>query len=190
MNYSIASLLLALVATTAIAGSCPVTGDARNQAEAALNTLKNRPATIKTGVLLPVTNFTCIGDDTNRFDSATIATVTGYVTRVIPGGIESCNCHAADIPSRDTHIYIARDAKHTDQQQCMIAEVTPRTRQAGWSTAELKALVGKTVTFTGYLFFDAEHKQNAVNTNPSNKNDWRATAWEIHPVTGIHVGAR
>jgi hypothetical protein len=101
------------------------------------------------------------------------------------------NCGTKVIQYRDTHIFIGRtaDAKKT---ACVIAEVTPRWRTAmadsdDWSTAALKKLKGKRVTFTGWIFVDAEHKQNAVNTNPKGTTLWRGTVVEVHPVTAIAV---
>jgi hypothetical protein len=37
------------------------------------------------------------------------------------------------------------------------------------------------------MFFDDEHDDEAQNTAPNSTNKWRATAWEIHPVTTIQV---
>ncbi len=189
-------ITLLVICGVALAGDCPLPGDAKNETASQLNILKNRdiehlpPASNDISLALMLAP----GDDTARFDSGKVETITGYVMRVIPGGIESCNCHAKDLPHRDTHIYIALDAQHAKPSQCVIAEVTPRGRATAaargedWSTATLKAtLTGRMVTFTGYMLFDSEHKQNAVNTNPGNKRDWRATVWEIHPISGISV---
>ena len=35
--------------------------------------------------------------------------------------------------------------------------------------------------------FDTVHGDEAENTNPGGANNWRATAWEIHPVTSIKI---
>ena len=37
---------------------------------------------------------------------------------------------------------------------------------------------------------DGEHADEAENTRPGRARNWRATAWEVHPVTGIEVTAR
>jgi hypothetical protein len=34
---------------------------------------------------------------------------------------------------------------------------------------------------------DAEHKRDSENTAPERAANWRATAWEIHPVTSIEL---
>jgi hypothetical protein len=76
----------------------------------------------------------------------------------------------------------------------VIVEVTPpmrdraRARGVDWSVDALRAkLVGRHVRFTGWLLFDSEHADEAENTNPGGRDNWRATAWEIHPVTDIVV---
>jgi hypothetical protein len=57
-----------------------------------------------------------------------------------------------------------------------------------WSTKALRSkLLGRWVTFTGWMLFDEEHASQAENTNPGRPRNWRATAWEIHPVTQIVV---
>jgi hypothetical protein len=187
-------LVLLCMASVLVAAPCPIQGDGKG-AVALLNALKNRDPRVATNAkALALQSMLAPGDDTNRFDASKIASITGYVIRVIPGGIESCNCHAQDTPHRDTHIYVVADAKHANPSQCVIVEVTPRSRNwaatsgKDWSTATLnKTLVGHTVTFTGFLLFDSEHKQNAINTSPNNKHDWRATAWEVHPTIGIKI---
>jgi hypothetical protein len=37
------------------------------------------------------------------------------------------------------------------------------------------------------LFFDGEHEHQAENTEPDGDRNWRATAWEIHPITSLEV---
>jgi hypothetical protein len=37
--------------------------------------------------------------------------------------------------------------------------------------------------------FDVEHQNASENTAPGRERNWRATAWEIHPITSIEVGA-
>jgi hypothetical protein len=43
---------------------------------------------------------------------------------------------------------------------------------------------------TGWLLFDAEHANAAANTAPGRPRDWRATAWEVHPITSLEVVPR
>ena len=59
---------------------------------------------------------------------------------------------------------------------------------SGWSEQTLQAqLVGRWCEFEGWLYFDAGHDEESENIAPDNPENWRATAWEIHPVTKITV---
>jgi len=75
----------------------------------------------------------------------------------------------------------------------MIVEVTPRLRATAaargldWSTQALQALKGHRVKIKGWMLFDFEHVDESENTAPNKRDNWRVTAWEIHPVTGITV---
>jgi len=129
------------------------------------------------------------GNDRDRWNSKMAASVVGYVAKVSVGGIETVNCHAKDAAHRDTHIDLVvskKDAKN--KRKHVVVEVTPqfRPRHSDWTTAKLrKTLLGRCVRITGWMLFDAEHANASVNTAPSNRKDWRATAWEVHPITDI-----
>jgi len=76
----------------------------------------------------------------------------------------------------------------------LIVEVTPwwrrhaASRGSNWSTDSLRlSLRGRWVRVTGWLLFDDEHQRQAENTTPGRVGNWRATAWELHPVTGVEV---
>jgi hypothetical protein len=57
-----------------------------------------------------------------------------------------------------------------------------------WSERTLQAqLVDHWCEFEGWLFFDLGHAEESENTAAHNPNNWRATAWELHPVTKITV---
>jgi hypothetical protein len=187
------------VAQPATGQTCPSTGDARNPEARQLNLLKNRDTAptqeqIDGGVTLDA--MLAPGDDLDRFDENRGATIQGTVVRVLPGGIESVNCHARDLAHRDTHIELALSptAVPTDR---VIVEVTPFWRQMmarrgiDWSTPRLNVnLVGRKVVVTGWLMFDREHITGSRNTSPGDPRNWRATAWEIHPITEIRVKSR
>jgi hypothetical protein len=175
--------------------TCPLEGDAKQPLARELNPYKNRdeappaekinPAATLSAVLAP-------DADLDRWSRDQAATFEGNVVGVKVGGIESVNCHAKDLPHRDTHIELALNAGAPETQR-VIVEVTPRWREkmaviADWSTAALKKqLLGKRVRITGWLFDDLEHKAEAENSNPGGARNWRATVWEIHPITGITV---
>jgi len=59
-----------------------------------------------------------------------------------------------------------------------------------WSSAALKKeMQGQMVTIQGRLFYDEIHEGESFATDPLDdaENNWRGTAWEIHPVTSIEV---
>lgn len=177
--------------------NCPVTGDAKIEKAKQVNVLKRRmtvpaPADIDRNATLEAV--LAPGDDTNRWSQNKGATFEGYVAGVLEGGSESVNCHTHGEAYRDTHIELALTPNETDKSKYVVVEVTPQVRQrestAGtdWSTGTLKnELVGHKVKITGWLLFDAEHVGNATNTKPDGTNIWRATVWEIHPITSIEV---
>lgn len=186
--WAVALLALAVLACKVFGDDlCPPQGDAKSARVAALDVLKNRedmltpinPEITLQAILAP-------GDDTNRFSTDSAAQITGYIAEVKPGGYESCNCHAKDLAHRDTHIAIVADPKDFgNPRRYVIVEVTPRTRHPGIDQASLKKLMHQKVTVTGLIFFDEEHVQNAENTNPGGKANWRATVVEFHPAFSI-----
>lgn len=57
-----------------------------------------------------------------------------------------------------------------------------------WSTDIVKAKIRhKWIRVRGWLLFDVEHIQNADHTNHGGKKIWRATVWEVHPITSIQL---
>jgi hypothetical protein len=84
-----------------------------------------------------------------------------------------------------------------DGSKRVIVEVTPRWREImkkkgiDWTTSALrKTLLGRWVKVKGWMLFDFEHKDEAENTKLGRARNWRATAWEIHPVTSIEIVKR
>ena len=51
----------------------------------------------------------------------------------------------------------------------------------------LDALEGQCAEFTSWMFWDAYHDDEAENTAPGRPENWRATAWEIHPITAMNT---
>jgi hypothetical protein len=167
--------------------NCPSIGDSKETSVWILDTLKNRtvaPASVNPEITLQ--SILASGDDSSRFDQIVGATITGYVVAVKRGGLESCNCHSKI--NRDWHIELGAtpDAKPTER---VIVEITPRfpvvCDPGGFQIGNPRELIGHRVQVTGWMFFDEEHKQNARNTNPKGTDLWRATCWEIHPVSAI-----
>ncbi len=197
--------LLAALAAPAPLGAqevyhgCGMAGSATAARAQALNRLKNRytepaPQEIDTGATLAA--LLRPGDDRGRWSEQRGATITGYVRAAKPGGFETSNCLAVGRQWRDTHIELVLDPMDGTSLP-VIVEVTPRWRAMmaakgiHWSSATLhKSIVGRWVRVTGWLMFDSEHAAAAENTAPGRARDWRATAWEVHPITAMEVVPR
>jgi hypothetical protein len=176
---------------------CGPTGTSSGQARQDLDRHKNRfipptPAQMDPSVTLYM--MLQPGDDVSRFDEEKGARLIGYVVDVREGGIESCNCRAKDPVDRDTHIELAL-SRGAGSAGVMVVKVTPRFRArvkaqgVDWSTGTLRRLKGQFAEVTGWLLFDMPHINEAENTNPGGSKNWRATCWEIHPVTSLKVVA-
>lgn len=176
---------------------CGLEGDAKRADIRELNTQKNRydiPDSNAIDRTVTLAAMLAPGNDINRFTAGRAVEITGYVSDVKIGGYESCNCHASDPQYRDTHIELVAEGSDSGSKQCVIVEVTPRmrnmmaTKGIDWSTPSLKNTIqGHYITVRGWLLFDEEHRKQATNTAPRNLADWRATCWEIHPITSITI---
>jgi hypothetical protein len=76
----------------------------------------------------------------------------------------------------DVHLVLAAKAGETSTLSWVIAEVPPKwqAKSPTMSVKSLRAMVGKQVKVTGWLFYDAEPVA-----------DPRGTLWELHPVTSV-----
>ena len=187
-------LLVAAALLFSAPPNCPVSGFALTPRKRALLRLKNRdaeptPADFDARVSLAA--LVAPGDDRARWDEGRAARVEGYVVEVRPGAVEAANCFS--LAERDTHIHVAARAG-APAREGVIVEVTPRTRRAAaargldWSQEGLRrALTGRRCRFEGWLLYDREHDREAEHTAPGRAGNWRATAWEVHPVTRIEV---
>jgi hypothetical protein len=173
---------------------CGPEGKANSEGMKDLNRHKNRwsiPEESDIDAEVSLAAMLAPGKDVGRFDQEKAAKVQGYVIDVKMGGKETCNCGADQPDLRDTHIELALAAGAPEIQR-VIVEVTPRLRMlmnmngTDWTTDTLKnSYKDKWVEVTGWLTFDTAHIKQAENTNPGHKGNWRATCWEIHPVTNI-----
>lgn len=190
-------VLLLVLQLAVVAGpfdGCAAVGDNLiNPRTMALDILKNRataPASINPAVTLEA--LLQPHDDRKRWHDTDGATIEGIVRHVGAGGLETSNCHKSDVAHKDTHIDIEL-TKGLPAHRSIVVEVTPRWRAAmkaagvDWSTAALsRTLTGKRVRVTGWLMLDIEHVSQSDNTHLGAGN-WRASAWELHPVTDIKV---
>jgi hypothetical protein len=121
---------------------------------------------------------------------------------------ESCNCNTAVKALCDAHIEVIMDpdADHRKGHGVVVVEVTERSRRLAsmglldahnnigrdWSSTTLHdKIVNKWVRFSGWLFYDEDHINQAWVIDPEDTigvdNNFRETAWEVHPVMGIEV---
>ncbi|MDE1878025.1 MAG: hypothetical protein KGI07_05775 [Thaumarchaeota archaeon] len=155
--------------------------------------LKNRsqaptPAQVDKGITLaklvaPSQN------DSNKWSETKGATISGYLVDAHYGKKESCNCDSNNPNMMDIHVELVTDPAYAkDKSKRFVAELTrnfPNLRK--WTPDTLKPYFGKSITVTGWMFFDPDHKNDAENTSPGGPHNWRATSWEIHPITSISM---
>jgi len=186
----IAGLIVAVlvVAWIIVARNCPNAGLALTNNQATLHRLKNRttiPAETDFDLNASLDALLQPGDDRERWSNTRAARIQGHVIDVEYARPEATNCF--NLCRRDIHILLARQAGAAKNQH-VVVEVTPRFQNEVWSEKNLQTkLVGHWVEFEGWLYFDVDHADQAENTAAGNPSNWRATAWEIHPVTRIAV---
>lgn len=144
---------------------CPPQGDAKDAGHAALNRLKNRSSAPARLATIPFASFINLVLGSS---SGVGVSLDGWVIKTKRSGLESCNCH--DPKLRDVHIYLGPRAGAA-LSECVIVEITPR-----WQAKVKTPATGAHVRVQGWAFYDFQHEKGAEK--------WRATAWEIHPVTG------
>jgi hypothetical protein len=194
-------LLLAAVSATLraqAAGACPPQGDATRPKIQQLNQLRARleePSdddyddTADAGALIEP------GDDSLRWQNDTAVEITAYVLDVRDGGATSANCHSADPAHHDTILDLSPGASVSDTSHRIIAVITPQWRRLmaknriDWTTRSIRAkYLQQYVKVRGWLLFNSEAAARSLNTAPlAGAGITRATAWEIHPVTGIEL---
>ena len=186
---------------------CKACGTALGVKGRRLNVLKNRSGQVNSPSQITVEQ---IRDPANTsvFKPEQQVWVVGYVAGVDKGGFqETCNCERKDL--RDIHINIvAHPSEANDKTKYVVVEITPRWQpkfnldDRNYNTMFLKVrqqLKGKWVRFEGWMLYDESHEKEAKTTAPHHvptcKDDgtdpdlcvWRATPWEVHPVTKYTV---
>jgi len=182
------SVAMLVVVWIVLARNCPDSGIALTARARYLHGLKNRtsiPQAADFDSRVTLDALLQSGDDTGRWSSDRAARVQGQVIDVGYARPEATNCYSPW--RRDIHILIANHNGATKTEQ-VVLEVTPNVRKSDWFAQTLQAqLVGYWCEFEGWLYFDAGHAEESENVHPQRPGNWRATAWEIHPVTKITV---
>ncbi len=187
-------VLLLLTSWIVLALNCPSVGIALTTKARQLHRLKNRTALPQAADFDPNVTLDALlqpGDDRNRWSTDRAGRIQGEVIDVAYAGTEATNCF--NPCRRDIHIHIAKQ-KGAGKNEHFVLEVTPKfrdwatTQGIDWSEETLHGqLVGHWVEFEGWLYFDVGHAEESENTAPRNPENWRGTAWEIHPITKITV---
>ena len=181
-------LIVLIVVWIVLALNCPSAGIALTARARDLHRLKNRislPATADFDSTVTLDALLQPGDDTTRWSNNRAARIQGEVIDVAYARPEATNCFSPC--RRDIHIVLAA-RKGAAKTEGVVVEVTPNFQTAGWSEETLQAqLVGHWCEFEGWLYFDVGHGAESENIFPGKPGNWRATAWEIHPVTKITV---
>lgn len=177
-----------------LAQNCPNAGIAFTKHARQLHILKNRTALPRPSDFdsrITLNTLLQSGDDRDRWQTNQAARIQGEVIDVSYARPEATNCFSPC--RRDIHILIATQKPARKNEQ-VVLEVTPNLRDwaatqgIDWTEGTLRnQLIGHWCEFAGWLFFDAGHAEESENTSPHNPNNWRATAWELHPVTEITV---
>jgi hypothetical protein len=177
-----------------LARNCPDAGIALTARARYLHRLKNRtslPQTADFDSRVTLDALLQPGDDAGRWSNDRAARIQGQVIDVGYARPEATNCYSPC--RRDIHILIANHNGAAKTEE-VVVEVTPNLRERAsqrgidWSEQTLQdELVGHWCEFEGWLYFDAGHAEESENIHPQRPDNWRATAWEIHPVTKITV---
>jgi len=183
-----------LIVWLLLALHCPSVGIALTANARNLHRLKNRtvfPGESDFDFRITLEAMLEPGDDRNRWSTERAGRIQGEVIDVAYARPEATNCF--NPCRRDIHILVA-SRKAASKLEQVVVEVTPNLRdwvaQQGmdWSEQALQSqLVGHWVEFEGWLYCDVGHAEESENIAPHAANNWRATAWEIHPVTKIRV---
>jgi len=132
--------------------------------------------------------------------------VIGYLYYAKQEGAESSNCELTAPDDTDYHIGIGFDqnvaaaaapgGKPTDadktamKETAVVVEMTPQYRAdfaPEWTIDALKKVLGKQVRVVGQLMADNEHNVPKDNCGLAGHGPacWRASIWELHPVTSF-----
>lgn len=190
----LALIVLLLAVWVVLALNCPNAGIALSSRARYLHRLKNRTAPPQAADFderITLDELLRPGDDTNRWSTDRAARIQGLVIDVAYARPEATNCFSPC--RRDIHVLVAK-RKEAPKNEQVVVEVTPNMREwaakqgTDWSAETLRSqLVGHWCEFEGWLYFDVGHAEESENVSARNPENWRATAWEIHPVTKITV---
>ena len=163
----------------------------------------------KQGVKLGTGNHNSFAEPLKNLGEGSLQGALGYLYAITPetGGTgETSNCKLTQSESDvDFHIFIGFDsnraaeiltspnsAKLADKAKSIVVEMTPHYRaafQPNWTSEVVKSVRGRKVKVVGQLMVDNDHNDTKDDCGVigATSNCWRATVWELHPVTMFQV---
>lgn len=175
--------------------NCPACGTAKSVRAQQDNVLKNRDESADEIKKLRVEHIRDPNFNNNFYPNMAVE-ITGYVVSVVRGGVkETCNCGRDDLLDIQINI-VAGWEETTNVRKYVVLEISPRwQKKLGLDDSNYKLMLTKLkselerkwVTFRGWMFYDSVHIDESESTNPGNPLNWRATPWEVHPVTYYKV---
>ena len=188
--------------------NCKACGSATSTKGRKLNLLKNRDAKATHPHKVTVAEIRNPANNVGHFNPSQQVWVVGFVATLDKGGFkETCNCSREDL--RDIHINLVADpSEKNNKTKYVVVEITPRWQnKLSLDDSDYDAMLqsvrneieGKWVRFEGWMMSDSYHVTESKNTAAQgtpvcqdNGNDptpcvWRATTWEVHPVTAYRV---
>jgi hypothetical protein len=209
-RFILIAVALFVILFAVLRNYCPTAGLAFTKSRWDFHQLKNRTAWPQQSDFDSRVTLEALlqpSQDQTRWSTSSAGRIEGYVVSISLGPLEAANCYCR----RDIHIMLAPRPDALPPEQ-IVLEVTPRTRAiqaAGplhlpaapsdaktsegillqdWSLEALqRELTGRRVRFEGWLLFDSSHAGESENIAPGRTNNWRATAWELHPITKIEI---
>jgi hypothetical protein len=158
---------------------------------------------------LSTTNHANFSQDLLKMKEGQYFTVIGYLYYLIINTKgEASNCALKNEAASDYHLGIGFDAQlagtapkapdkppHELEANSIVVEMTPHYRakyHPKWTSTALKKLRGRQVKVVGQLIVDNDHMKTSdiCSTPPKSADDpncWRASPWELHPVTEFYV---
>jgi hypothetical protein len=187
-RFILITVTILIVLFVVLRNYCPTSGLTPTKHRREFHQLKNRTAVPRQTDFESLVTLEALlqpGEDQARWSTSRAAQIEGYVVSVSAGPLEAANCYCR----RDIHIMLARRPSAPPREQ-VVLEITPVVRAVhpDWSQETLtRDLTGHWVRFEGWLLFDSAHAAESENTAAGRTNNWRATAWELHPITKIEV---
>jgi hypothetical protein len=124
-------------------------------------------------------------EDTARFRISDYVSITGFVLGIDEEPYSFHNSSNRDSASHNIRLFIGQSI-YSWKDSVFVAELTKKY-MALHPNLNPDIFIGRKIILTGYMMYNFETRQQALNAfKKSHKTD-RKTAWEICPVTNIKI---